>query len=419
MKLLLLILAFTSLLKAQETILLKPREAIKLALEQNREIERVRRELLSLEDIYRAEKWDRFSPKVDLFIDKDGFNFFGQVLLLDFGNRLARIRSAQINASIKRELLREFERQVKIRTVQLFMELALAEKAAEVSREEMAVAYVRYDREEHRLEEGLSNRVKVAEWWSTYRRFRAQLYESQRRYNETLYEIKRFLGIDVSKPVEVDLEELLNFEVPEDRTIDAGALLKVYEGNYLLKVKKLEIAYFESKAKEQKRILYPELSAYLQVKNRYEEFDKFKSQGNVVLRVPLFDGRTSFYREKTFLDLKRAVEVERKDIEERVRRDILKAPYVWEELVAEYQDAIAFDEWAQENLDLSRSNYELELAFDLGYAMSTKTEAERKVMEAKFNIILFLMRLYNLIGRDPFEVLEGKFEFFVEKVEEI
>jgi len=88
--------------------------------------------------------------------------------------------------------------------------------------------------------------------------------------------------------------------------------LKVYEGNYLLKVKKLEIAYFESKAKEQKRILYPELSAYLQVKNRYEEFDKFKSQGNVVLRVPLFDGRTSFYREKTFLDLKRAVEVERK-----------------------------------------------------------------------------------------------------------
>ena len=51
--------------------------------------------------------------------------------------------------------------------------------------------------------------------------------------------------------------------------------------------------------------------------------------------------------------------------------------------------------------------------------MSTKTEAERRVMEAKFNIILFLMRLYDLIGRDPFEVLEGKFKFFTEKVDEI
>ncbi|EDP75659.1 TolC family protein [Hydrogenivirga sp. 128-5-R1-1] len=419
MRLLLLLLVFASMLRAEDTVLLKPTEAVRIALERNREIERIRRELLSLEDLYRAEKWDRFSPKVELFVDKDGFTFFGSVLLLDFGNRLARIRSADINTKIKRELLKEFERQVKIRTVRLFMELALAEKLAEVRREEMAVAYVRYDREEQRLEEGLSDRVKVAEWWSTYRRFRAQLYEAQRRYNETLYEIKRFLGIDVTKPVEVDLGELLSFEVPEDRTIDTQALLKAYEGNYLLRVKKLEVAYFESRAKEQRRILYPELSAYLEVRNRYEELDKFRSQGNLVLRVPLFDGRTSFYRERSFLDLKRAVEVERKDVEEKVKRDILKAPYVWEELVAEYQDAVAFDEWAQENLDLSRSNYELELAFDLGYAMSTKTEAERRVMEAKFNIILFLMRLYDLIGRDPFEVLEGKFKFFTEKVDEI
>jgi len=399
--------------------ILSVEKAVSTALEKNREIGRIKREIASLEDIYRAEKWDRFSPKIDLFIDKDGFNFFGQVLLLDFGNRLARIRAAEISTRIKKELLKEFERQVKIRVVRLFMDLALAEKLAEVRREEMAVTYVRFDRERERLEEGLSDRVKVAEWESAYRRFRAELMRAQRDYNRTLYEIKRFIGVPVEKTIDVDYRSLLEFEVPEDKTIDVGYLLKNYKNNYLLRTKKLEIAYFDQKAKEQRRILYPELYAYLEVRNRYEHFDKFKDEGNVVLRVPLFDGRASSLREMSFLDLKRAVEIEMKDIEEQIRRDILSAPYEWEKLVSEYQDAVAYDRWAEENLDLSRSNYELELAFDLGYAMSTKTEAERRVMRAKFNIILFLMRLYDLMGKDPLLVLKEKIPFFTERVEEL
>ncbi len=416
---LLLILIALSFAFPQEVLLLTPKKAVEIALKKSREIERIRKEILSLEDVYRAERWERFSPKIDLFVDKEGLNLFGQILLLDFGNRLARIRSAKISTDIKKELLKEFERQVKIRVVRLFMDIALAEKLAEVRREEMAVAYVRFDRERERLEEGLSDRVRVAKWESTYRRFRAGLMSAQRRYNETLYELKRLLGIEVEKPVEVSLDELLSFEVPENVTIDTDYLLKRISGNYLLRVKKLEIAYFESRAKEQRRIFYPELYGYLEVKNRYESMDRFRTEGNVVLRIPLFDGRASFYRERSFLDLKRAVEVERRDIEQKLKRDVLSAPYVWEELYAKYQDAIAFDNWAQENLDLSRSNYELELAFDLGYAMSTKTEAERRVMEAKFNIILFLMRLYDLIGEDPMKVLEGKIPLFTEKVEEI
>ena len=404
----------------QETLNIDVKKAVDLALSQNREILRIKKEILSLEDTYRAEKWERFAPKIDLFVDKEGFNLFTQILLLDFGNRMARIRSARINRDIKRELLNEFERQVKIRLVELFMELALAEKIAEVRREEMSVAYVRFDRERERLERGLSDRVKVAEWEATYTRFRAQLREAQRRYNETLLEIKRFLGIDVSTPVEIQhIERLLYLEIPTDKTIDVDYLLNRYENNYLLRAKKLEIAYLESRAKEQRRILYPELSAYLEVKNRYENMDKFRSEGNLVLRLPLFDGRASHYREMSILELKRAVEIERKDIEEQIRRDILRAPYDWDELVAEYQDAVAYDNWAQENLDLSRSNYELELAFDLGYAMSTKTEAEKRLMEVKFRILLFLMRLYALIGADPMLVLEGKIPFFIDRVEDI
>ncbi|MDQ7082771.1 MAG: hypothetical protein Q9N34_07350 [Aquificota bacterium] len=55
---------------------------------------------------------------------------------------------------------------------------------------------------ENVLQEGLSDRVKVAEWEAIYRKFRSELMEAQRKYNDTLLEIKRFLGIDVQDALE-------------------------------------------------------------------------------------------------------------------------------------------------------------------------------------------------------------------------
>ena len=408
-----------SLAKAQEILKIDYKRAVTYALERNREIQQIKREILSLEDLYRAQKWERFSPRLSAYADKEGIGLFSEVLLLDFGNRLARIRSARIQVQIKKELLKEFERQVKIRLMELFRDLALAEKLAEVSREEMAVAYVRYDRERERLERGLSDRVKVAEWYNTYRRFRKTLMEAQREYNDTLFEIKRFMGFPVDEPVEIIYSDILSFEVPENLTIEPNYLIANIYNNYLIRSKELEISYFESRATEEKRIFYPELTAYFDFRNSYKNMDRFRGEGNIIFNIPLFDGNSSFYRYKSFIEIKRSVEIEKKDIHQKLMRFSLRAPYLWDELIADYQSAVAFDDWAQENLDLSRSNYELELAFDLGYAMSTKTESERQVMRAKFEIILFLMRLYNLMGMDPLLALEKQHPFFTQRTGEI
>ncbi len=415
-----LLLMFMLSLSFSQTLVLDIKKASQIALENNRELERVKREINSLEDIFLSEKAERFMPKIDAFVDKEGMNLFSEILLLDFGNRLALIESSRLRVQIKNEFLRELERQVKIRLTELFMRLALAEKDAEVAREEMAVTYVRFDRERERLERGLSNRVRVAEWESKYRENRAKLLKAQRRYNETLLEIKRFLGLSLDSDVEIDVKSLLEFGVEEEKTIDDRLILKKIENNYLVRVKNLEIKYFESRAKEQKRVFYPELYAYFEVKNRFgSNYDNLKGSANLTLRLPLFDGRASFYRFRSFLELRRAVEIEKKDILETLKRRALVSPYDWEELVAAYQDAVTYDNWAMENLDLSRSNYELELAFDLGYAMSTKTDAERRVMRAKFDIILYLMRLYNMMGIDPLKVFEREPDIFKDKMEEL
>ncbi len=390
----------------QEVLVLDVNKVVSLALEQNRNLKKLKREILSLEDIYRAEKRERFFPEIELLIDKESTHLLGKMLLLDIGNRLARIRSAKISLLIKKELLKELERQIKIKAVRLFADLYLAEKTAEVKREQMAIAYIRFDREREKAKRGLSDRVKVAEWERTYRSFRAELLSAQRRYNEILMEIKRFAGIDVQKYVEVDYSQLFSFQIQIEKTIDTEYLLNLMKDNYLLRIKDKEIAYFESKAKEQKKLFYPELYLYSGVYRNFKGENELVGYWNLILRIPLFDGKASFYRERSFLELKRAVEIEKKDISETIKKEILLASYEWEELMGEYESAVAFDTWAQEYLDLSRSNYELELAFDLGYAMSTKTLAEKKLAEVQFRILLLLMKLYALVGSDPFKVFK-------------
>ncbi|MFN3264627.1 MAG: TolC family protein, partial [Aquificaceae bacterium] len=112
------------------------------------------------------------------------------------------------------------------------------------------------------------------------------------------------------------------------------------------------------------------------------------------------------YRVDYFSSLKRSAQAERESIEANIRLIFSSAPYEWEFLKARLTEALTKDRYAEENLTLRRSEYELELAFDLGYAMAEKSEAERQVMEARYRLILFWAKLLSLAGHEPFRVLE-------------
>jgi len=87
------------------------------------------------------------------------------------------------------------------------------------------------------------------------------------------------------------------------------------------------------------------------------------------------------------------------------------ADYEYSYLLSKLDYALAKGKYAEENLTLRRSEYELELAFDLGYAMAEKTEAEMEIMKVKYEIMLFLANLYSLVGLDTFLALEDRHGF--------
>jgi outer membrane protein TolC len=130
----------------------------------------------------------------------------------------------------------------------------------------------------------------------------------------------------------------------------------------------------------------------------------------VEIFVPLFDP-SSLYRVESLTSYKKIAQVELEDTINEFKLISNSADYRYSYLLAQWDYALARNRFAEENLTLRRSEYELELAFDLGYAMAEKSEAERQLMQAKYDILIFIAKLYSFAGLDPFLVLEKSDEF--------
>ncbi|MCS7285240.1 MAG: TolC family protein, partial [Hydrogenobacter thermophilus] len=120
---------------------------------------------------------------------------------------------------------------------------------------------------------------------------------------------------------------------------------------------------------------------------------------------------SSLYRIGSLKAQKRMAQVDLEDTLNELKLLSNSAEYRYLYLLAQWDSAVSKNRYAEENLTLRRSEYELELAFDLGYAMAEKSEAERQLMQAKYDLLLFLARLYALAGLDPYLIFEKSDEF--------
>lgn len=333
------------------------------------------------------------------------------MLPLEFGRKAHAIRAEKCRKLLAEEYLREFKNLLQLEVAKLYVKVQLLEHKTQELRERMAVAYVRFDRERQKLELGLSDPVSVAEREKTYRSFRSQLFEAQKEYNEALYRLKRYMGIDLTEPLTL---KPISFKVEENLTLDEKKLFEKLSENFKLKQKSLEIAYYEELEKGEATLFKPEV--YLTGRFKYDYEGKKKTDLNAIVSVPIFDP-TVQYRVKSVKETKTSLLFEKEYIAQQVKERILTFPYLWDELVERYKFARTNMNWAKINLDLQRSKYELELAFDLGYAMADYTQAEYELIKAETDLLLLLIEVYHTLGLEPIRALKPEREFFKERVE--
>jgi hypothetical protein len=137
-------------------------------------------------------------------------------ILYEYRKILPRIRFAKLRAQAQREIKRQLERELKIKLLELFAQASLREKLMGVKREETAIAYVRFDWAVQRKELGLATNVEVARLEMVYRDKRAELRRAQFQYNQTLYRIKKLVGLKMDEYITL---ESLSFE-PKRGSLD-------------------------------------------------------------------------------------------------------------------------------------------------------------------------------------------------------
>ena len=403
---------FLSFVLISHSVEISLKEAVELALKNNRQLKKLKRELKSERFTKKTRIFERFSPKSSFEVSKDELSLKASILLLEFGRRAKAIEAEKYRVKLREEILKEFENFLKIKVAEIYFNILIYDLMAQEKREYMAVAYVRFDRERQKMELGLSDIEKVSRLERLYRKYRKELFEAQRKYNENLYKLKRYLGLKIDEDVEV---KPLDFKIPENLALSEKELLKYLKNNYQIRKKEFEIAYYSELEKGERILWKPEV--YLRGKFSYPfEKKRIESEFNTILRVPIFDP-ASRYRRKSIKQKKLSLVQEKNEITEKVKQEIFTFPYVWDELIENYKYAKSYFRWAENNLDLKRSQYELELAFDLGYAMAEYTKAERMLLESKVKIILFLMNVYHTIGLDPMNAFKEKHFFLKERTE--
>lgn len=395
------ILLFFGMSFSQEIITLDYKKVYELALKNNKELQRLRHQINALEIDYQlAQKY--YLPIVyagaSLLYDFDkrdtrlDANLTVVSTLYEFQRTKSRIELSRIRRDTAQLMLRQLHIDLQLRIIRLFAEAQLYRKLTEVKREEMAIAYVRFDRARERKELGLATDHEVLRLESVYREKRSELFYAQHMYNHTLLQIKELAGIPYEAIIQV--EDLPTREV--DRLIKPfpELLKEALEKNTSLRIKDLEVKSYEEDIKVVRQVISPRLNLRIST-----------DKSGLELSTPIYDAGRQ-YKVDYLASLKRSAQSEREGIEASLRLMFFSAPYEWEYLRAKLTEAIAKDRFAEENLTLRRSEYELELAFDLGYAMAEKSEAERQLMEARYKLILLWARLLSLAGREPFEVLE-------------
>lgn len=385
----------------QEIITLDYKGAYNLALNNNKEIQRLQLQIKALDiDYHLAQRY--YLPVVfvgaSLLYDFDkkdtklDTNINVVSTLYEFQRTKSRIELSKIKRDIAQIMLEQLYRDLQLRILKLFVDAHLYRKLTEVKREEMAIAYVRFDRARERKELGLTTDHEVFKLETVYREKRSELLYAQYMYNYTLLEIKQLTGL----PYEAVLElEDLNLREPERLVADFSKLMEdALRNNASLKIKELEIKSYHEDIKGAKQTIAPRINLKVST-----------DKAGLELTTPIYDaGR--HYRVDYLSMLKRSVQAEKENLERSLKLIFFSAPYEWEYLRAKLVEAKTREKFAEENLTLRRSEYELELAFDLGYAMAEKSEAERQSMETHYRLLLFWAKIFNLAGKEPFYILE-------------
>lgn len=318
--------------------------------------------------------------------------------LYDFGRSRAAENASQHNLSAQKLQFADARSQRRLRIMQAYFAVVLADLQFYRYNEEMAVVFIDLDRTRDRRELGQASDLDVLKKEADYQRIRYLRYQSENEQRRTRAKLAQVLNRPGSLPSNLAMPELKNLKrkLAEVEQYQHAAM----EHNLAVRAQRLQVAAAEASVERARATDSPQLKGLLEAyayERKLGSSDKWRA--GLVLEVPLWtggikDANTAKAQADVYRSRANLTATER-DLEQAVLETWLDI----QALQVRLQEMQAVANYRELYLDRSRALYEMEVKADIGDAMVRVSEAERNLREIQFDISLAWARLEALVGQ--------------------
>ncbi|HED16702.1 MAG TPA: transporter [Gammaproteobacteria bacterium] len=318
--------------------------------------------------------------------------------LYDFGRHEAGLRASEEDIAARRLLLQDMIVQRRISIMQAYFDVLLADLAYIRDNEDMATAYVSFDRVKDRNELGQVSDIDLLEAESLYQQSRRKRYASDvaRRVARSRLAISMNRTGELSSDLALPVLRHQKRKLPDLEQLHKQAK----ENNPVILALRRQMAAAQSRLERARAGDGPVIDAEMEVSQYSRETsgrDPFRV--GLVFKVPLYTGGAvdaDIARERAGITRLRAdVLAKEMDVNQRLVerwQDI----YV---LQAQRDEVTVLQDFRDLYLDRSRAEYELDLKTDLGDAMGRFSEARLEAARVRYSLELAWERLEALTGQ--------------------
>lgn len=326
--------------------------------------------------------------------------------LYDFGRTESSLAAADADVRSSRLLFADEQTQHRIAVMKAFFDVLLADLAYARDNEAMATAYVAFDRQRDRQEQGKISEIQVLESQSEYQRVRSQRYASDVSRRSGRARLALLLNRPGSLPATLVRPELpgLDRKLPEVEPLQQLALAH----NPELEALRQQVEAARERLQAARAGRYPVITGEMEAADYSRELGSSdRLRAGVTFRMPLYSGGAvdaAVARQQAEMKRAAAMRAQREmDVRQAVL-DLWQRIYV---LRAQRDEARAEIDYRDLYLDRSRALYELDVRTDLGDSMVKFSAARYDSARAEFELALAFARLEALLGQPIPEAAAG------------
>ncbi len=317
--------------------------------------------------------------------------------LLDFGRTRAATRAAEHSIDAAAQALLDARQQHRLKIMQQFFEVLLADAQFDLDTEAMAIAYVDYDKIQERHQIGQRSDLQLAQAEAIYQQVLQKRRRSEAQQRLTRAKLANALNHPTELPAKLQKPKLdQQRELPELDVLQQQAFAQQPR----IKTLQHQLNAAQSQLKAARKEYAPTLSAHAEINHWQRELgSRDDHRAMLRLNVPLYQGgKVSAQITQAQAELNR-LQAELVQEHMAIRQAVLETWMELKTLIAQHQEVTALGNWREMQLDNNRILYELEYNTDFGDALVNLSATELLKTKTDYAIAVQWAKLDMLVGK--------------------